>query len=78
MKNKYDGLKSESQVLKKELSLWNQESLPSTKRLNDFINSGRKSLDKIGLGFIDKSTTPRSGKTTFVKTFEEVFHDKWI
>ena len=72
MKKKSDELKSENQVLKEELGLRKEESNPSSKSLNELINSGRKIVDKKGLSFIDESTTPTSGKTTFVKPSEEV------
>ena len=59
-------------MLKEELGLRKEESNPSSKSLNELINSGRKIVDKKGLSFIDESTTPTSGKTTFVKPSEEV------
>ena len=62
--------------VKEELSLRKEESHPSTKRLNDLINSRHKSIDKRGLGFIDECTTPSSGKTTFIKPSEDVSSSK--
>ena len=69
-------MKSEIQGIKEELSIRKEDSHPSTKRLNDLINSGHNSLDKRGLGFIDESTTPSSDKTTFVKPSEDVSSSK--
>ncbi|RVW15001.1 Copia protein [Vitis vinifera] len=76
MKKMCDELKSENQVFKNELSLRKEESHPSSKRLSDLINLGRKSFDKRGLGFVDEATTPSSGKTIFVKSCEEVVPKK--
>ncbi|RVW69235.1 Retrovirus-related Pol polyprotein from transposon TNT 1-94 [Vitis vinifera] len=76
MKKMCDELKSENQVFKNELSLRKEESHPSSKRLSDLINLGRKSFDKRGLGFVDEVTTPSSGKTIFVKSCEEVVPKK--
>ncbi|RVW73857.1 hypothetical protein CK203_056629 [Vitis vinifera] len=44
-----DELKSENQVFKNELSLRKEKSHPSSKRLSDLINLGRKPFDKRGL-----------------------------
>ena len=63
-------------MLKEKLSLRKEESHPSSKRLNELINSGRKYVEKRCLGFIDESTTPSSGKTTFVKPREEEISKK--
>ena len=60
-------LKSENQMFKDELSLRKEESHPSSKRLNELINSGHKSFDKRGLGFVNGNATPSSGKTFFAK-----------
>ncbi|RVX14566.1 Retrovirus-related Pol polyprotein from transposon RE2 [Vitis vinifera] len=76
MKKMCDELKSENQVFKNELSLKKEESHPNPKRLSDLINSGRKSFDKKGLGFVDETTTPSSGKTIFVKPCEGVVPKK--
>ena len=76
MKKMCDELKSENQVFKNELSLRKEESHPSSKRLSDLINLGRKSFDKRGLGFVDEATTPSSGKTIFVKSCEGVVPKK--
>ena len=51
VKKKCDVLKSENQMFKDELSLRKKELYPSSKRLNELINSGCKSFDKRGLGF---------------------------
>ena len=67
-----DELKSENQVFKNELSLRKENSHPTSKRLSDFINSGRKSFDKRCLGFVNETTTPSSGKTIFAKPCERV------
>ena len=72
MKKMCDELKSENQVFKNELTLRKEESHPSSKRLSDLINSGRKSFDKRGLGFVDETTTPSSGKTIFFTPCERV------
>ena len=53
-------------MLKVELSLRKEESNPISKRLNEVINSGRKYINKRGLGFIDESTTPSSGKLNYL------------
>ena len=58
-------------MFKDELILKKKESHPSSKRLNELINLGRKSFDKQGLGFVDANTTPSSGKTIFVKPCEK-------
>ena len=76
MKKMCDELKSENQVFKNELSLKKEESHPNPKRLSDLINSGRKSFDKKGLGFVDETTTPSSGKKNFVKPCEGVVPKK--
>ena len=76
MKKMCDELKNENQVFKNELSLSKEESHPSSKRLSDLINSGRKSFDKKGLGFVDETTTPSSGKTIFVRPCEGVVPKK--
>ena len=76
MKKMCDELKSENQVFKKELSLRKEESHSSFKRLSDLINSGRKSFDKKGLGFVDETTTPSNGITIFVKPCEGVVPKK--
>ena len=70
MKKMCDELKSENQVFKNELSLRKEESHPSSKRLSNLINSGRKSFDKRGLAFVEEITTPSNGKTIFVKPCE--------
>ena len=64
-------LKSKNQIFKDELSLRKEDSHPNSKRLNDFINSGRKSSNKMGLWFVDKNTTPSSVKTIFFKAYKE-------
>ena len=64
-------LKSKNQIFKDELSLRKEDSYPNSKRLNDFINSGRKSSNKMGLWFVDKNTTPSSVKTIFFKAYKE-------
>ena len=46
MKKNYEELKSKNQIFKNELSLRKEKSHPSSKRLSDFISSGRKSFDK--------------------------------
>ncbi|RVX08053.1 hypothetical protein CK203_014682 [Vitis vinifera] len=71
MKKMCDELKSENQVFKNELSLRKEESHPSSKRLSDLINLGRKSFDKRGLGFVDEATTPSSGNRSFFTNFTE-------
>ncbi|RVW35263.1 Copia protein [Vitis vinifera] len=71
MKKMCDELKNENQVFKNELSLRKEESHPSSKRLSDLINLGRKSFDKRGLGFVDEATTPSSGNRSFFTNFTE-------
>lgn len=71
MMKTYDELKSENQVFKNVLSLRKEESHPSSKRLDELINSGRKSFDKQGLGFVAKTITPSSGTTIFEKLSDE-------
>ena len=72
MKKNCDELNSENQVVKEKMSLGKEESHPSSKRLNDLINSldlinsGRKSLDKRSLDFIDETTTPSSSKQSLL------------
>ena len=71
VKKKCDVLNSENQMFKDELSLWKGELYPSSKRLNELINSGRKSFDKRGLGFLGGNATPSTSKTIFVKPCEK-------
>ena len=71
VKEKCDMLKSEIQMFKDELSLRKEELHPSSKRLNELINSGRKSFDKRGLGFLGENATTSSSKTVFVKPCEK-------
>ena len=71
VKEKCDVLKSENQMFKNELSLRKEELHPSSKRINELINSGRKSFDKRGLGFLGGNATPSSSKTVFVKPREK-------
>ncbi|RVW16733.1 hypothetical protein CK203_076431 [Vitis vinifera] len=71
MKKMCDELKSENQVFKNELSLRKEKSHPSSKRLSDLINLGRKSFDKRGLGFVDEATTLSSGNRSFFTNFTE-------
>ncbi|KAJ9685236.1 hypothetical protein PVL29_017313 [Vitis rotundifolia] len=71
VKEKCDMLKSENQMFKDELSLRKEELHPSSKRLNELINSGRKSFDKRGLGFLGENGTPSSSKRVFVKPCEK-------
>ncbi|KAJ9696872.1 hypothetical protein PVL29_008873 [Vitis rotundifolia] len=71
VKEKCDVLKSENQMFKDELSLRKEELHPSSKRLNELINSRRKSFDKRGLGFLGENATPSSSKTVFVKPCEK-------
>ena len=63
-------------MFKNELSLRTEESHPNSKRLDDFINSRWKSFDKQGLGFINETITPNSGKTIFVKPCKGVLLKK--
>ena len=58
-------------MFKDELSLRKEELHPNSKRLNELINSGRKSFDKRGLGFLGGNATPSSSKTVFVKPYEK-------
>ncbi|KAL6314369.1 hypothetical protein AAG906_021204 [Vitis piasezkii] len=69
---------NENQVCKNELSLSKEESHPNSKGLSDLINSQMKSFDKRGLGFVDETTTPSSGKTIFVKPCEGVVPKKTL
>ncbi|KAJ9702803.1 hypothetical protein PVL29_004509 [Vitis rotundifolia] len=71
VKEKCDVLKSENQMFKDELSLRKEELHPSSKRLNELINSWRKSFDKRGLGFLGENATPSSSKTVFVRPCEK-------
>ena len=54
-------------MFKDELSLTKEESYPSSKRLNELINSRHKYFDKRGLEFVNGNATPSSGKTFFAK-----------
>ncbi|KAL6329091.1 hypothetical protein AAG906_007438 [Vitis piasezkii] len=71
VKEKCDVLKSEIQMFKDELSLRKEESHPSSKRLNELNNLGRKSFNKRGLGFLGENVIPSSSKTVFVKPCEK-------
>ena len=78
MKKMCDKLKSENQVFKNELTLRKEESHPTSKKLSNLINLVRKSFDERGLGFVDETTTPSSGKTIFVKPCEGVVPKKTL
>ena len=78
IKKMCDELKNENQVCKNELSLRKEESHLNSKELSDLINSQMKSFDKRGLGFVDETTTPSSGKTIFVKPCEGVVPKKTL
>ena len=76
VKKKCDVLKNESQMFKDELSLRKEESYPSFKRVNELINSRRKSFDKRGLRFVDGNATLSNAKIVFAKPCEEKFPKK--
>ena len=65
-------------MFKDELSLRKEEQYPSFKRLNELINSGRKSFDRRGLGFVDENVTLSNDKIVFVKPCEEKFPKKTL
>ena len=58
-------------MFKNELSLRKEKSHLTSKRLDELINSGRKSYDKRGFGFVDDNSTPSSGKTMLIKSSDE-------
>ena len=63
-------------MFENELSIRKEELHHNSKKLSNLINSGRNSFDKRGLGFVDETTTPSSGKTIFVKPCEGVLPKK--
>ena len=73
MMKKCDELKSENQVWKEELSFRKEESHPRSKRLNELMNSRRKSIDKRGLHFLDESTLLVMVKLPFVSLVKKIF-----
>ena len=69
--NEVKTLKGEKKSLLNKIVFLKSEHFDMMKTYDELINSGRKSFDKQGLGFVAKTITPSSGTTIFEKLSDE-------